>query len=244
MTTPKHILDHAIEQDHHTRTPRKFGRKVRERMKSLPSTTVKGEDGFSKLEEGQTYIAHTSSHRGAYSAHKYRVLTLQRITPKGTQAVVFDELEGQETRLYEGKERETTFYANDGQTAQLARKEHSEVVEHAVLTGHDIPPNVRRHHPGLFIRIPKRYEAKRVRKVLTGLDAVTAEGLRDRLAARREKLSDREGLFAEKVEEGRDEDTLELCLGLVESTLEQVEFYEWLLPHVESGPFSFEKTAA
>lgn len=243
MTQPQHILDFAIEQGHHTRTPREFARKVRKRMKSLPSTVITDETAFSELEEGQTYIAHNSSgHRGAYQFHKYRVMTIQRITPKATQAVVYDEFLDEEKRIYEGKERGTTFYENDGRTAQLASKEHREIVEYAILTGHEIPPRVRRHHPGLFVRIPERWEEKRIRKMLTGLDPTTAESLRESLEHQREKLRDRETLYTEKVDEGREEHVLELCLGFIEKTLNRIELYEWLLPHVEDdGPFALDE---
>lgn len=222
MTTPADILDFAVEQEYHTLTPNDFSRALRDRLDALP------ECGFEGLEESVTYVAKTSG-SGYHSRAKYRVLTVQRVTPKGTQAVVRDEIRGTEKRLYKGKESRTRFLENDGRTAQLSQYEHEEIVRHALQNRASIPVKVRRHYPALFIDVPGRFEDQGLTKRLTGMEPATPKRLEEWAARTIDKLDE---LHTAEIEGRKFAEWTDREISDLRETLD---FYDWLWQHVDDG---------
>jgi len=104
--------------------------------------------GFAGLQPGKTYVYKPSY--GNYS----ELLTIGEVTPKRIQAVAA--VNGGARRIYKGS-YEGTFTELDADLVALADVKHEEVVKAAVERGLDVPPEVRREYPALFVEIPERF---------------------------------------------------------------------------------------
>jgi hypothetical protein len=221
MSTP-YIPDYAIEQRYHTLTPKEFSRQLRKRLEDLPTFS------FDELEEGEVYIAESGG-RGRLTTPKRRLLEVKRITPKGTQAVCKNILKRRETRLYEGKERRTTFRKNDGVTAQLGQHEHGQIVAHAVKEGETIPPKVRRHYPDLFVEIPDWTSMEAIKDKLTPPAPATTDRLDDWAERTIDRIDSRETQIVENPK------AREYHGSVDDARKRRLDLYAWLWDHVGKG---------
>ena len=103
---------------------------------------------FAALEPGKTYVYKT------YNGNCREMFTVGEVTPKRTQAVVG--VNGSTRRVYKGS-YEGTFVELDADLAALADVKHEEIVKAALDAGLDVPPEVRREYPALFVEIPERF---------------------------------------------------------------------------------------
>ena len=105
--------------------------------------------GFAGLQPGKTYV-----YKPSYGNYR-ELLTIGEVTPKRTQAVAAVNGNGPR-RIYKGS-YEGTFTELDADLVALADVKHEEVVKAAVERRLDVPPEVRREYPALFVEIPERF---------------------------------------------------------------------------------------
>jgi len=104
---------------------------------------------FADVRPGKTYV-----YKAPYGSHM-ELLTVGEVTPKRTQAVASVNGNGPR-RIYRGS-YEGTFSELDADLIALSPLKHEEVVKAAVECGLDVPPEVRREYPALFVEIPERF---------------------------------------------------------------------------------------
>lgn len=104
---------------------------------------------FTELQPGKTYV-----YKATYGSHM-ELLTVGEVTPKRTQAVAVVNGNGPR-RIYRGS-YDGTFSELDADLVALSPVKHEEVVKVAVERGLNLPPEVRREYPPLFVEIPERF---------------------------------------------------------------------------------------
>ena len=104
---------------------------------------------FADVQPGKTYV-----YKPPYGNHM-QLVTVGEVTPKRTQAVA--SVNGSAAcRIYRGS-YEGTFSELDADLIALSPVTHEDVVKAAVERGLDVPAEVRRQYPALFVEIPERF---------------------------------------------------------------------------------------
>ncbi len=104
---------------------------------------------FAGLQPGKTYV-----YKAPYGNH-VELLIIGEVTAKRTQAVA--SVNGSAARrIYRGS-YPGTFSELDADLIALSPVKHEEVVKAAVERGLDVPAEVRRQYPALFVEIPERF---------------------------------------------------------------------------------------
>jgi hypothetical protein len=220
----------------HRMRPKEMGRVLRERIRSA------GEKGFGDLTEETWYVRAKGRRRRARRPAIQGVILVRRVTPKGTQAVTYQYTRAREKRLYEGKERRSVFYPVGPRLLAALGHTHREVVREAMAIGRDIPPEIRRHHPDLFISVPDEYETVGGRDLIDRLvgrgsrmdGAATPERIDRWAASVREDMQKHRAYMAER---NRDLDPQEVAwIGKsFEEGQRLLQFYGWLKDQVSPG---------
>ena len=142
-TTTESGIDVALRKGFHKLTAYDMARQCRAMLDARPACE------FAGLEPGKTYV-----YKPPYG-ERFELLTIGEVTPKRTQAVAsVDRREPR--RIYKGSYT-GTFCELDADLIALAGIQHETVVAAAVGTGLDVPPEVRREYPALFVEIPERF---------------------------------------------------------------------------------------
>jgi len=120
-----------------------MARKCRTMLEARPTCQFDG------LGPGKTYC-----YKPPYG-ERFELLTIGEVTPKRTQAVA--SVNGREPRrIYKGSYA-GTFVELDADLRALTGITHEMIVKAAVDAGLEVPPEVRRQYPDLFIEIPERF---------------------------------------------------------------------------------------
>lgn len=141
-TTTETGIEVALRKGFHKMLAYDMGVKCRKLLDARPTCE------FAALEPGKTYVYKT------YNGNCREVFTVGEVTPKRTQAVVG--VNGSARRVYKGS-YDGTFIELDADLIALADVKHEEVVKAALDAGLDVPPEVRREYPALFVDIPERF---------------------------------------------------------------------------------------
>lgn len=104
---------------------------------------------FAGLEPGKTYC-----YKPPCGDHR-ELLTVGEMTPKRTQAIAAVN-HREPRRIYKGSYT-GTFVELDADLIALAEITHQSIVAAAVAAGLEVPPEVRREYPALFVEIPERF---------------------------------------------------------------------------------------
>jgi len=142
-TTTEAGIDVALRLGFHKMPAFDMSERCRAMLKKRPTCE------FAELQPGKTYV-----YKAPYGSHM-ELLTVGELTPKRTQAVASVNGNGPR-RIYRGS-YEGTFSELDADLAALSPVKHEEVVKAAVERGLDVPPEVRREYPALFVEIPERF---------------------------------------------------------------------------------------
>lgn len=150
------IAEVAFEWGLHARTRYEMGELLRDKVKAQPVRD------FSGLEPGKTYLYEP------YSGARQAIYTVLRRTPSGKQVVARCHCKGGdfEDRLNEARYRRDTFIEMSADLMALAGVDHGAIITEAVRRGLDVPARVRVENPTLFVEIPERFDAERVRRML------------------------------------------------------------------------------
>lgn len=142
-TTTESGIDVALRKGFHKMPAFDMAQKCRAMLDKRPTCA------FPELQPGKTYV-----YKASYGSH-LELLTVGEVTPKRTQAVAAVNGNGPR-RIYKGS-YEGTFSELDADLIALSPVKHEEVVKAAVERGLDVPPEVRREYPNLFVEIPERF---------------------------------------------------------------------------------------
>jgi len=104
---------------------------------------------FDGIEAGKSYC-----YKPPYG-NRFELLTIGEVTPKRTQAVASVN-GGEPRRIYKGSYT-GTFVELDADLRSLTGITHEMIVKAAVDAGLEVPPEVRRQYPDLFVEIPERF---------------------------------------------------------------------------------------
>ena len=136
-------IDVALGKGFHKLTAYDMAAKCRAMLEARPTCE------FATLEPGKTYC-----YKPSYGS-RFELVTIGEVTPKRTQAVAAVNGDGPR-RIYKGS-YEGTFSELDADLIALSPVKHEEVVKAAVERGLDLPSEVRREYPPLFVEIPERF---------------------------------------------------------------------------------------
>ena len=136
-------IDVALRKGFHKLVAYDMARECRAMLDARPTCE------FAGLKPGKTYC-----YKPPYG-NRFELLTIGEVTPKRTQAVAAVNGNGPR-RIYRGS-YEGTFSELDADLIALSPVKHEEVVKAAVERGLDVPPEVRREYPALFVEIPERF---------------------------------------------------------------------------------------
>ena len=103
---------------------------------------------FESLEAGKSYCYKPSCGRPA-------LVVVEQTTPKRRQAVARVN-QGEPGHIYKG-DYYSTFAELSAELCALTGITHEMVVAAAVAKGLEVPPEVRREYPALFVEIPERF---------------------------------------------------------------------------------------
>jgi len=151
-------IDVALRKGFHAMPANDMAREARAMLDARPTCEFNG------LEPGRTYC-----YKPPYG-DRFELVVVEEVTPKRTQAVA--SVNGGGTRrIYKGSYR-GTFVELDADLIALAGINHEAVVTAGVAAGLEVPPEVRRQYPSLFVEIPERFAngrfsaAERVKQAL------------------------------------------------------------------------------
>ena len=136
-------IDVALRMGLHKLLAYDMGHRCRKLLDARPTCQ------FADVQPGKTYL-----YKAPYGNHM-EMLTIGKITTKRTQATASVNGNGPR-RIYRGS-REGTFSELDADLIALADVTHETIVKAAVDAGLDVPPEVRREYPALFVEIPERF---------------------------------------------------------------------------------------
>lgn len=136
-------IDVALRMGFHKMLAFDMGQKCRAMLDKRPTCR------FADVQPGKTYV-----YKALYGNHM-EMLTIGEVTPKRTQAVASVN-QGEPRRIYRGSYK-GNFSELDADLIALANVKHEIVVKAAVDAGLDVPPEVRREYPALFVEIPERF---------------------------------------------------------------------------------------
>jgi hypothetical protein len=151
-------IEVALRKGFHAMPANDMARMARAMLDARPTC------GFDGLEPGKTYC-----YKPPYG-DRFELVAVGEMTPKRTQAVASVN-GGGARRIYKGSYR-GTFVELDADLIALAGINHEAVVAAAVSAGLEVPPEVRRQYPNLFVEIPERFAngrfsaAERVKQAL------------------------------------------------------------------------------
>jgi hypothetical protein len=142
-TTTERGIDVALRLGFHKMPAFDMAQRCRAMLDKRPTCK------FADVQPGKTYV-----YKAPYGSHM-ELLTVDEVTPKRTQAVASVNGNGPR-RIYRGS-YEGTFSELDADLIALSPLKHEEVLKAAVERGLDVPPEVRREYPALFVEIPERF---------------------------------------------------------------------------------------
>jgi hypothetical protein len=116
------------------------------------------------LEAGKTYY-----YKPSYGTPQ--LVTVGQTTPKGRQAVASVN-QGEPRRIYKGN-YSGQFIELDADLRSMTGVTHEMIVAAAKAAGMDVPPEVRRQYPALFVEIPERFANGRFSAVERTTQALT-----------------------------------------------------------------------
>jgi hypothetical protein len=222
--------DTAVRLGFHRMTANEVGRTLKGMLAARPKV------GFPEIEAGKTYEVNKG------------VLRVIKTTPSGKQAEVLNFGELRSYRAYAGSYAGATFTELDDDLIAMVGVTHRAIVEEAVDRGLDVPAEVRREQPDLFVDIPERFAKPRSHGIATTaaervLDAISPPHFSRKIVGPETILA---RIEAAHIEQARLIDAM--VAAVVDGSpriedfrryerefLELVEFYRWLLPHVSPG---------
>jgi hypothetical protein len=135
-------IDVALRKGFHKLTAYGMGQRCRAMLDKRQTCR------FADVQRGKTYL-----YKAPYGGHM-ELLTIGEVTPKRTQVIAG--INGSTRRIFKGS-YEGTFSELNADLIALSPVKHEEVIKAAVDRGLDVPPQVRREYPALFVEIPERF---------------------------------------------------------------------------------------
>jgi hypothetical protein len=139
MTTVPEV---AFRKGFHRMVANDMARECRAMLDACPTCEFEG------LEAGKSYC-----YKPSYGTPA--LVVVGQTTPKRRQAVASVN-QGEPRRIYKG-DYYGTFIELDADLRALTGVTHEMIVAAAVAAGMEVPPEVRRQYPGLFVEIPERF---------------------------------------------------------------------------------------
>jgi hypothetical protein len=136
-------IDVALRKGFHRMVANDMARECRAMLDARPTCQFDG------IQAGKSYC-----YKPPYG-NRFELLTIGEVTPKRTQAVASVN-GGEPRRIYKGSYT-GTFVDLDADLRALTGITHEMIVKAAVDAGLEVPPEVRRQYPDLFIEIPERF---------------------------------------------------------------------------------------
>jgi hypothetical protein len=148
QTTPEQAtmstgIDVALAKGFHRVVANDMARECRKMLDACPTCQFEG------IEAGKSYCYKPSYGTAA-------LVVVGEVTPKRTQAIASVN-GGEPRRIYKGSYNCGTFIELDADLRALTGITHEMIVKAAVDAGLDVPPEVRRQYPALFVEIPERF---------------------------------------------------------------------------------------
>jgi len=141
-------IEIALRKGFHTMIAFDMGRKCQAALDACPTCD------FAALEPGKTYCYKSTT--GA-CRELLTIGEVTQVTSKRTQAVVIPN-HGGPRRIYKGDyDGYGTFIELSDDLRLLSDTAHENIVAAAVAAGLEVPPEVRREYPALFVVIPERF---------------------------------------------------------------------------------------
>jgi hypothetical protein len=137
------IPEVAFRKGFHRMVANDMARECRAMLDACPTCE------FAGLEAGKSYCCKPS-----YGTPS--LVVVGEVTPKRTQAVASVN-NGEPRRIYKGAYHGATFIELDADLRTLTGVTHEMIVAGAVAAGMELPPEVRRQYPALFVEIPERF---------------------------------------------------------------------------------------
>jgi len=136
------IPEVAFRKGFHRMVANDMARECRAMLDACPTCEFEG------LEAGKSYC-----YKPSYGAPA--LVVVGQTTPKRRQAVASVN-QGEPRRIYKG-DYYGSFIELDADLRALTGITHEMIVAAAVAAGMEVPPEVRRQYPGLFVAIPERF---------------------------------------------------------------------------------------
>ena len=136
------IPEVAFRKGFHRMVANDMARECRAMLDACPTCEFEG------LEAGKSYC-----YKPSYGTPA--LVVVGQTTPKRRQAVASVN-QGEPRRIYKG-DYYGSFIELDADLRALTGITHEMIVAAAVAAGMEVPPEVRRQYPGLFVEIPERF---------------------------------------------------------------------------------------
>ena len=140
-------IDVALRKGFHRMVANDMARECRAMLDACSTCQFEG------VEAGKSYC-----YKPSYGTPA--LVVVGEVTPKRTQAVASVN-GGEPRRIYKGSYNCGTFIGLDGDLRALTGITHEMIVKAAIDAGLEVPPEVRRQYPALFIEIPERFATGR-----------------------------------------------------------------------------------